>query len=162
MESCCRHSASSEHLVVSGVLPELHLVLVHILHCRDRLEYGTFYFVYPKWAGLLCGFSYIVHFAVSLYVLDRSKYQPKPSITTNTRNPYKGKRRVKDESKIPQNVHEKYTQLILDLVLYDAEECRALRDFEPVKMNTHCIFARKAILWGARDYNKALPLGTGH
>ena len=66
---------------------------------------------------------------------------------------------MKDESKIPADVQEKYTRLILDHVLYDAEECQVLRDFEPVKMNTHCIFAKKSILWGARDYDKYLSLG---
>ena len=95
---------------------------------------------------------------VSLYVLDRNKYQPKPSQQT-VKNPYKGKRRVKDESKIPADVREKYTRLILDVVLYEAEECQALREFEPVKVNTHCIFAKKSIFWGARDYDKSLSLG---
>lgn len=78
------------------------------------------------------------------------------------KNPYKGKRRVKDENKIPQDIRDKYSQIILDLILYDAEECQALREFEPVKMNTHCIFAKKSILWGAMDYNKAISLGTGY
>lgn len=66
---------------------------------------------------------------------------------------------MKDESKIPPEVREKYTEQILDLVLYDAEECQALREFEPVKMNTHCIFARKSILWGSRDYDRSLSVG---
>ena len=104
------------------------------------------------------------YLAVSLYVLDRNKYQPKPATQTSgafpSKNPYKGKRRFKDESKIPQDVHESYTQLILQLVLdYDAEECQSLRDFEPVKMNTHCIFAKKSILWGTSDYDRAVSLG---
>ena len=102
------------------------------------------------------------NYAVSLYLLDRNKYEvtPEPQKSLTVKNPYKGKRRVKDESKIPPDIHEKYAQLILDLVLYDAEECRALREFEPIKMNTHCIFAKNSILWGARDYNAALSLGN--
>ena len=106
---------------------------------------------------LLCGSS-----AVSLYVLDRNKYQPKPNQQSNAfsvKNPYKGRRRVKDETKIPPDIQEKYTELILDQVLYNAEECQALRDFEPVKINTHCIFARKSILWGSKDYDKSLSVG---
>ena len=66
---------------------------------------------------------------------------------------------MKDESKVPPRVQEKYTGLILDLVLYDAEECQALREFEVVKMNTHCIFAKKSILWGSRDYDRSLSVG---
>ena len=95
-------------------------------------------------------------------MLDRNKYQTKPNQQSNTssvKNPYKGTRRVKDEGNIPPDVRERYTGRILDLVLYDAEECRALREFEPVKMNTHCIFARKSILWGSRDYDKSLSVG---
>ena len=66
---------------------------------------------------------------------------------------------MKDESKIPPSLHEQYSQLILDLVLYNAEDCQALRDFEPVQMNTHCVFAKKSILWGAMDYEKSISLG---
>ena len=95
-------------------------------------------------------------------MLDRNKYQTKPNQQSNTssvKNPYKGTRRVKDESNIPPDVRERYTDRILDLVLYDAEETRALREFEPFKMSTHCIFARKSILWGSRDYHKSLSVG---
>ena len=98
--------------------------------------------------------------SVSLYVLDRNAYEEKPKPEPFPgKNPYKGKRRVRDESKIPAAVQEKCMQQVLDLVLYDAEECRALRDFETVKMNTHCTFAKKAILWGAQDYDRSLSLG---
>lgn len=69
---------------------------------------------------------------------------------------------MRDENKIPRDLHDRYSQLILDLVLYDAEECQALRDFESIKMNTHCIFAKKSILWGARDYDRTLSLGKEH
>ena len=106
--------------------------------------------------------NFVCVFTVSLYVLDRNKYTTKTDPTSNNlqlKNPYKGKRRVRDEDKIPADVRDKYTQLILDVVLYDAEGGRTLREFEPVKMNTHCIFAKKSILWGARDYDRALSLG---
>ena len=69
---------------------------------------------------------------------------------------------MRDENKIPRALQDQYSQVILDLVLYDAEECQALREFELIKMNTHCIFAKKAILWGARDYDRALSLGKEH
>ena len=66
---------------------------------------------------------------------------------------------MKDEDRIPPSIREKFTEEILDLVLYDVENCQALRDFEPIKMNTHCIFAKKAILWGACDYDHSLSVG---
>ena len=66
---------------------------------------------------------------------------------------------MRDEANLPANVQEIYQQQILDLVLYDPEECKALRDFETVQMNTHCLFSKKAVLWGARDYEQSLSLG---
>ena len=97
--------------------------------------------------------------AVSLYLLDRNRFSEEPKPTFPGTNPYKRKRRVKDEEKVPPNVREKFAEDIQDLVLYDVENCQALRDFEPVQMNTHCIFAKKAILWGAYDYDRGLSVG---
>ena len=91
--------------------------------------------------------------------MDRNRYSETPRETFPGSNPFKRKRRVKDEDKIPANVRAKFTEDILDLVLYDVENCQALRDFEPVKMNTHCIFAKKSILWGACDYDQDLSVG---
>ena len=100
-------------------------------------------------------------FIVSLYVLDRNTYNEaaKPKPDTTTTNPYKGKRRVKDDELIPVDITQKYMQEILDLVLYDVENCEALRNFETVQYNTHCIFSKKAVLWGARDYKKEFTIG---
>ena len=42
---------------------------------------------------------------------------------------------------VPANIVNKYTAEILDNVLYDAEKCLALEQFETVQVNTHCIFA---------------------
>lgn len=59
---------------------------------------------------------------------------------------------------IPVKIVEKYTAEILDYVLYDAERCLAVEQFEPVKSNTHCVFAKTARLWGSRDYDIVLSL----
>ena len=67
-------------------------------------------------------------------------------------------RRIKDEDKISEGLKEKYIERILDYVLYDVENCQTLKDFEPVKFNTHCTFARTAVLWGAQDYQLDLSL----
>lgn len=99
---------------------------------------------------------------MSLYILDRNKYnqQPEPNGEPFAdHNPYKRHRRVKDEEKVPAEIWDKYTRQILDLVLYDVEDCEALRNFETVKNNTHCIFSKRSVLWGARDYDKELTLG---
>ena len=67
-------------------------------------------------------------------------------------------KRVKGEEHLPDDVKNSYTNLILNHVLYDTENCKTLQNFELVKRNTHCTFARTAILWGAQDYDTALTL----
>ena len=63
-----------------------------------------------------------------------------------------------DDNIVPDKIVNKYTEEILDYVLYDAERCLAVEQFEPVKNNTHCVFAKTAKLWGSRDYDVALSL----
>ena len=102
--------------------------------------------------------------AVSLYILDRNSYN-KPAAKPEKfedYNPFRRHKQVKDEDKIPSDVREKYSRSVLDLVLYDMEDCQALRNFEPVKNNTHCIFSKKSVLWGARDYDTELTLGENY
>lgn len=99
---------------------------------------------------------------VSLYILDRNRYsQPLQSNADPLpgSNPYKGKKRVRSEEKIPVEVHDKFTAEIVDFVLYNVEDNEAVRNFEEIKKNTHCIFSKKAVLWGAQDYDKELSLG---
>ena len=74
-------------------------------------------------------------------------------------NPFKKHRKVKDEEKVPAEIWDKYSRQILNMVLYDVENCHALRNFEEVKNNTHCIFSRNSVLWGARDYDEKLSIG---
>jgi hypothetical protein len=99
---------------------------------------------------------------VSLYILDRNRYNKDAQDKADSLldiNPYRRHKRVKDEEKVPTEVWEKYARQILDLVLYDVEDNEALRNFETVKNNTHCIFSKSSVLWGARDYDVELTLG---
>ena len=66
--------------------------------------------------------------------------------------------RVKDEINIPNDLVNRYASAILDYVLYDAENCQAVVNFDLIKSNTHCTFAKTARLWGARDYDHTLSL----
>ena len=66
---------------------------------------------------------------------------------------------MKDEDKVPQELKLKYTEQIMDLVLYDVESCKALQNFEVVQRNTHCTFAKMSKLWGSYDYDKSLSVG---
>ena len=98
--------------------------------------------------------------AVSLYLLDRNQYKVPPLVPSfPAKNPYKGTRKLKDEESIPSETKQQYVDKILNFVLYDAEDCQALRNFEPVMSNTHCIFAKKSVIWGARDYDRKLTVG---
>lgn len=93
-------------------------------------------------------------------MLDRNQCkEPAPLPSFPSKNPYKGTRKVEDEEKIPDEVKKQYVDKILNLVLYDAEDCQALRNFEPIISSTHCIFAKKSVIWGARDYDRKLTIG---
>ncbi len=99
--------------------------------------------------------------AVSLYILDRNSYSTaseKP-MPFPGKNPYKGKKRIKDEDKISPELKEKFVEQILDLVLYDVENCAALRNFDVIQQNTHCTFAKRSMLWGSHDYDTSMTLG---
>lgn len=65
---------------------------------------------------------------------------------------------MRDEELISDELRSKLSERILDFVLYDVENNRALENFEPVKNNTHCIFSKQAVLWGCRDYDTGLSL----
>jgi hypothetical protein len=65
---------------------------------------------------------------------------------------------VNDEENISKDLKKKFTERILDYVLYDVANNQTLRNFEPIKHNTHCTFARSAVLWGAPDYREDFSL----
>lgn len=105
-----------------------------------------------------------VHFtlcAASLYVLDRDKYSVTVPEKRPAKNQFKGKRKIKDEDQISPQLRESFTNQILDLVLYDVEDCQALRNFEIIQRNTHCSFSKRAVLWGSHDYQKTVTVGKG-
>lgn len=49
---------------------------------------------------------------------------------------------------------------VCDFVTYDATSVSALQHFQPVQENTECIFAKRAVLWGNRDWDTDIGLGT--
>lgn len=69
-------------------------------------------------------------------------------------------RKVNDEENVPNELLNEYVQKILNYVLYDVENSKTLLNFEPIKMNTHCIFSQNSLLWGAPDYRYDLSLET--
>ena len=49
---------------------------------------------------------------------------------------------------------------VCDFVTYDATSVSALQHFQPIQENTECIFAKRAVLWGNRDWDTDIGLGT--
>ena len=94
-------------------------------------------------------------------MLDRNKYTESKQTEEvfKIHNPYSRKKRVKEEENLSPGVIKKYVEGVLDFVLYDVEDCEAVRNFKTIQNNTHCIFSNKAKLWGARDYDPELSLG---
>ena len=91
-------------------------------------------------------------------MLDRNQYNGN-KVNLELSNPYGKKKRVREEENLPPEIVSKYVQGLLDLVLYDVEECAAVNNFKPIQNNTHCLFSKKAKLWGAKDYDSDLTLG---
>jgi len=94
--------------------------------------------------------SRVTRSVVTFYFLDKRR------ITTTQL--HDTKKATGDADNIPDKIVKKYTESILNLVLYDAENCEAIDHFEVVKANTHCVFAKTAKLWGSHDYDPALSL----
>ena len=70
-------------------------------------------------------------------------------------NPLRGK--PKNPSLTPVLIN-KYNQLVTDLVTYNAENVESLQNFDTVKLQTECIFAKKSKLWGSCDWNDQISL----
>ena len=63
---------------------------------------------------------------------------------------------VVDDAKLRSRVNG----AVCDFVTYDATSVSALQHFQPIQENTECIFAKRAVLWGNRDWDTAIGLGT--
>ena len=97
-------------------------------------------------------------FSVSVYGVDNGDdIRTRPNLSAN---PLKGKPRL---SSLSKDREKEVALAVSNFVMgYDAENCAALESFQPVKQGTECIFARRAKVWGAQDWNPALSLGNVH
>lgn len=93
--------------------------------------------------------NYFIACTVTFYCLDKEHV---------TLLSYKAHRATNRNTALPDKIVSKYTAEILEYVLHDAERCLTIEQFEPVKTNTHCVFAKTAKLWGSRDYDASLSL----
>ncbi|XP_070532667.1 uncharacterized protein [Ptychodera flava] len=70
----------------------------------------------------------------------------------------RGNNRHRSENDIPEEVKQKLEHDMSCFVSYDAEHVLSIDNFKAIQMNTECIFARDAKLWGSCDYDDRLTL----
>lgn len=102
-----------------------------------------------------CSFHYLFYLAGSVYVLPNFFHLKKSSKAKKTRD-------ILHELYPTISEEEQKKQLmdgILTIMSYDAENTPCLNNFEVVKRNSNCVFARKARLWGSCEWDKRLTLG---
>lgn len=95
-------------------------------------------------------------FKASVYLLDTSDISPKKALPFGF-NPLKGK----PKNAVLSNKRQVEVALAISaFVTYDSpENCEATEKFLPIKERTECIFAKKANIWGCRDFDLRLTLG---
>ncbi|XP_077998624.1 uncharacterized protein LOC144451610 [Glandiceps talaboti] len=71
---------------------------------------------------------------------------------------YRGYHNNDDDEDIPEDVRRKYERDIANFMSYDPMCTKAIVNFQTIKMNTECIFAKNSKLWGSCDYNEQLSL----
>ena len=82
-----------------------------------------------------------------------------PSIRhVDLRNPLKGKPKTTLQQ-LPAAVIHKVERRICDFVTYDAENVESLQNFDVVKQNTKCLFAKRSKVWGSPEWKPELSLG---
>ena len=74
-------------------------------------------------------------------------------------NPLKGKPNI-EESQLPVNVSHQINEQIVKLVTHNAADASCLERFNVIKLNTQCVFAKKARIWGSKEWDCNLSLGN--
>lgn len=102
----------------------------------------------------------VVFFLASLYILSPAK-QPNAGASSDsdqktTRHIVNELYPLVDEEELQRSVE----RTVFGFVTYDATSVTALQQFNPIQENTECIFAKKAKLWGNKDWNQELSLGN--
>ena len=75
------------------------------------------------------------------------------------RNSLKMTKPAKDEDALPAEMLTNVRRQLADFVTYDGTDVDTLRNFEPIKVRSQCIFAKRAKLWGSADWRPHLSLG---
>ncbi|XP_070207799.1 uncharacterized protein [Littorina saxatilis] len=90
---------------------------------------------------------------VSIYGVNNSGSETKSKVPDN---PLKGKPRLTSLSEgREREVGLKVSEFVTN---YDPENCTTLDAFQPIKESSECIFARRAKVWGAGEWDSTLSL----
>ena len=71
-------------------------------------------------------------------------------------NPFKGRF---GSGYLTKEQEDDISTKVSDFVLYDAVSAQSLDNFDVIKENTECLFAKRARLWGSPPYDTAVTLG---
>lgn len=74
-------------------------------------------------------------------------------------NPLRKKLDLTTEPQISQETISTFHRLLEESLTYDATEVKALRNFQSIRLQSQCIFAKNARIWGSADYQSDLSLG---
>ena len=66
------------------------------------------------------------------------------------RNPLRGK--PPESTLVSSELESKIEKTLYKLLTYEATSTESLQNFDVIKMNTECIFAKKSRLWGSSDW----------
>ncbi|XP_052819851.1 uncharacterized protein LOC128245674 [Mya arenaria] len=110
---------------------------------------------HATWTSLL----YFIIFLGSLIILP--KYLTGENWKRNdTEKPKKMKAILQELYPTPpeEETSNQVVQGVMSLVSYAPENTESLKNFQVVKENSNCLFAKKAKLWGSPDWNEKLKL----
>lgn len=121
----------------------------------------------PLIASVLVNFCYkidSVYFVVFLFFLPDKSLDSKAEKTQHVAlwelfNPFKKQKVWEDEDSLPENIRRNVDRKISQFTTYDATVAACLQDFDVIKQNTECVFAKKAKLWGSSPWLQESSIG---
>ncbi|XP_064633076.1 uncharacterized protein LOC135491262 [Lineus longissimus] len=129
------------------------------LTCVGLLLYSTLSVSLSIHLTWQAGAAFIL-FLVSFYVLKTDQNVGLRVTSPFVFNPLKKQKKEMEKTldDLTEEQIHKFERQISDFVTYDAENCLVLERFEPLKQQSQCTFAKKARVWGARDWQESLSL----
>ena len=74
-------------------------------------------------------------------------------------NPLKGKPKI-TEDELPDDILHQAQEEICKFVVQNASDAQSLHNFAVAKENSQCAFAKRAKLWGSKDWEYDKSIGS--